>query len=121
MATAKPPALPPSRQVPRRLSWRTALALAVLAAVILLAWFWKPLNVYAATDASYGAKVGCSCRHIGGHSLEDCRKDFVSGMALVSLSEDTKARSVTARFPLLSSQTARYREGEGCVLDKWAD
>ena len=40
-------------------------------------------------------------------------------MALITLSEDAKARSVTARFPLLSSQTAQFREGEGCVLEKW--
>jgi hypothetical protein len=30
-----------------------------------------------------------------------------------------QARSVTARFPLLASQTATYREGWGCVLEKW--
>ena len=98
-----------------------ALALAVLAAAILLAWFWKPLNGYAEAGASYGAKVTCACRYIGGRSLEDCRKDFVPGMALVTLSEDAKARTVTARFPLLSSQTAQYREGEGCLLPPWAD
>jgi hypothetical protein len=121
MATAKPPALPPSRRAPRRRRWRTALVCAVLAVVLLLAWFWKPLNGYAVAGASYGARVACACRQVGGRSLGDCRKDFVPGMALITLSEDAKARSVTARFPLLSSQTAQYREGEGCVLEKWED
>ncbi|MEO6718312.1 MAG: hypothetical protein ABIM50_13825 [Novosphingobium sp.] len=125
MATAKPPALPrqrqPSRLAPRRPKWRTWLALTVLACVLLLAWFWKPLNGYAVAGASYGARVACSCRFIGGRNLQDCRKDFVSGMGLARLSEDAKAKSVTATFPLLSRQTATFREGEGCVLEKWPD
>ena len=87
----------------------------------LLAWFWKPLNGYADAGASYGARVACSCRYLGGRALRDCRKDFVPGMALITLSEDNKAKSVTARFPLLASQTAQFRQGEGCVLEKWED
>jgi hypothetical protein len=90
-----------------------SLALAVVAAAILLAWFWRPLNGYAVAGASYGAKVTCACRYISGQRLQDCRKDFVPGMALIKLSEDPKTRSVTAKFPLLSSQTAQFREGEG--------
>ena len=125
MATAKPPALPRNKpapdQVPRRRKWRTALALVLLAAVLALVWFWKPLNGRALAGTSYGAKVTCACRFIGGRSLQDCRKDFVSGMGLVTLSEDARAKSVTARVPLLSSQTATFREGEGCVLEKWPD
>ena len=125
MATAKPPALPrqkqPSRLAPRRRKWRTGLALVALAVALLLVWFWKPLNGYAEAGASYGAKVTCSCRFIGNRSLHDCRKDFMSGMAMIRLSEAAKAKSVTARFPLLSRQTATFREGEGCVLEKWRD
>lgn len=52
-------------------------------------------------------------------SLDDRAKDFEPGMELVSLSEDRKARSVTARFPLLGGTTATYREGWGCVLEPW--
>lgn len=125
MATAKPPPLPKApkaqRAAPRRRGWRSALVVALLAAVVLLVWFWKPINGYADAGAAYGARVACSCRHIGGRSLGDCRKDFVSGMAVVRLSENAKVKSVTARFPLLSSQTAQFREGEGCVLEKWED
>lgn len=93
----------------------------LLVVVLLLAWFWKPINGYAIGGASYGAHVACACRHLGGRSLNDCRKDFLPGMAPIMLSEDAREKSVTARFPLLSSQTARYREGEGCVLEKWED
>jgi hypothetical protein len=121
MATAKPPPLPPRQRKPRRYGGLTALVCFVLFAAALLVWFWKPINGYALVGASYGARVGCACRHIGGRSLSDCRKDFVPGMALITLSEDAKAKSVTARFALLSRQTATFRAGEGCVLEPWAD
>ena len=102
------------RATRRRWPW------AVLAvALAMLAWFRQPLGGYAVTGAAYGARVACSCRFVGGRSLHDCRKDFESGMELVMLSEDAQAKSVTATFPLLSRQTARYYEGEGCRLDPW--
>ena len=41
-------------------------------------------------------------------------------MELVRLSEDLKAKSVTASFPLLASHTATYREGPSCQLEPWA-
>lgn len=96
----------------------------VFALVVLIAglvWFWGPLNGYARAGSAYGARVACSCHYVSGRSLDDCRKDFVPGMALITLTEDAKAKSVTARFPLLSRTTARLREGEGCVLDTWED
>ncbi len=37
------------------------------------------------------------------------------------LSEDAEEKSVTARYLLLSAQTARYTKGLGCVLDPWED
>ena len=40
-------------------------------------------------------------------------------MELVSLSEDVDERNVTARFALIVSDKATYREGWGCVLDSW--
>ena len=92
---------------------------AVAALAVLLAVFWRPLTGFARVGAAYGAHVGCSCRYAGGRSLEDCAKDFEPGMELASLSEDRKARSVTARFPLLGGATAIYHEGWGCVLEPW--
>jgi hypothetical protein len=116
MAIAKPTSTTVKRRRPGRL-----LLLAGLGLLLLLAWYWQPLNAYARLGASYGAHLGCSCRFVEGRGLGDCRKDFEPGMSLVTLSEDRQARSVTARFPLLSSQTAAFREGEGCVLEKWSD
>lgn len=120
MAKAPNPSAPAGSAPPRRRSrlWLAWLGLAALAA---LAWFWGPIHGRAQTAASYGAHVGCSCRFIGGRDLDDCRKDFEPGMGLVTLSEDADAKSVTARFPLLSTQTATYRDGLGCQLQPWED
>jgi len=117
MATAKPKVLdkPPRRRVRRAVFW------IALAALVALAWFWKPLGDSALLGASYGARLGCPCRYIAGRDLSDCRKDFEPGMGLVMLSEDTEKKSVTAWVPLLASQTATFRKGQGCVLEKWKD
>ena len=102
MATAIPATPSPPLRRSRRL--RRGALLLLGAVLCLLGWFWTPLNGYARTGAAYGARVACSCRFVGGRPLGDCRKDFEPGMALVTLGEDTRAKSVTARFPLLASQ-----------------
>ena len=73
---------------------------------------------YARAGTAYGARVACSCRFVAGRSLEDCAKDKVGGMELVTLSEDVEEKSVTARM-LIVSDTARMKPGYGCVLDPW--
>ena len=99
--------------------WISAI---ILIAVAALAWSYRaPAQGYANAATSYSARVACSCRFVAGRSLEDCGKDKLGGMELVTLVEDPAAKSVTARFPLISSDTARYREGYGCVLDPWED
>lgn len=90
--------------------------------VIVLAtgWYFRvPITGYTAAGTAYSAHVACSCRYIGGRDMEDCRKDKLAGMELVTLVDDTETKSVTARFPLLSSDTATYRKGYGCVLEPW--
>lgn len=97
--------------------WIMAL---VLAGAAGLAWQYRtPAQGYANVSAAYAARVACSCRFVAGRSLDDCDKDKLEGMELVTLVEDEEARSVTARFPLLASETATWREGYGCVLQKW--
>lgn len=112
-----------SRDRGRKRVWPRILVVAVLvlATVIAIAWYANRtvINGYAMTGASYAARVGCSCRYIGGRSIGDCAKDKVPGMELVRLSDDPASKSVTATFPLVASQTATYREGYGCVLEEW--
>lgn len=104
-----------------RLARRWKRLLLGLAAILAgLGWYYGPsLHAQAVAGTSYGARVACSCRFVGGRGLEDCRRDFEPGMGMVSLSEDAEARSVTASVPILASQTATYREGYGCVLEQW--
>jgi len=113
LATAK------ARRVGRksnRLVWIGGLVVALLA---LWAAFGSAALGYAQAGTSYGARVACSCRFVAGRSMEDCAKDKLAGMELVTLSDDAEAKSVTARMLILASDTATYREGYGCVLDRW--
>jgi hypothetical protein len=96
----------------RRAAW-----LALLAGLIVLVWSWGTIVAQAEAGAAYGARIACSCRYIGGRGLDDCSKDFMPGMSLVTLSEDVKEKSVTARVFPLASETVRFRQGEGCVFE----
>jgi hypothetical protein len=105
----------------RRRSW-PAITLILLMFAGVLAWAYRgPIEGYTTTGAAYGARTACACRYIAGRSLQDCEKDFEPGMALVVLSDDPESRSVTARVPLLASETARHRQGYGCVLEPWSE
>lgn len=97
--------------------WPFVLVALLLVAAGLFAWFRTPITGYAQVSTAYSARVACSCRFVAGRTLEDCARDKLDGMELVSLSEDEEERSVTARFALLASDTARLRDGYGCVLD----
>lgn len=100
-----------------RIGWLVLILLALIAG---LAWSYRaPAMGYADTATAYSARVACSCRFVAGRSLKDCKKDKLSGMELVTLVDDPQKKSVTARFPLISTDTATYREGYGCVLQKW--
>jgi hypothetical protein len=123
MATAKPHRSirgGPLRQGPRRHRLRGALLAVVALGLILLAVFWRNIHQQGMIAAAYGARVACSCHYIAGRGLKDCRKDFEPGMGLVMLSANAAKHSITARVPLVASQTASFREGEGCLLQPWA-
>lgn len=106
----------------RRRAWRWAIALALLAAALAAVWFssfGQGLRGDATAGVAYGARVACSCRFVAGRSLEDCAKDKLAGMEMIRLSADEDAKSVTASVPLVATETARLREGYGCVLDRY--
>lgn len=118
MATAKPL---PARKSGRRTRRTRLVWIAAIAAVVLLAVFWPTIRSYAVAGASVGARVACSCRYVAGRELSECRQDFEPGMGMIVLTQDESAKSVTARFPLLSRETAYFRAGEGCTLERWPD
>ena len=94
----------------------------VIAALAIAAYINRaPISGYGQVSTSYAARVSCSCRFVAGRTLEDCEKDKLAGMELVTLRDDPQSKSVTARFPLVTSNTATYREGYGCVLEPWED
>jgi hypothetical protein len=93
------------------------LAAASFALVLLVLWFLPPLIARAEAGTAYGARIGCSCRFVAGRLLSDCARDFEPGMAMVRLSEDPAAKSVTASVPLLARDSARVVAGGGCRLD----
>ena len=99
-----------------RLLWAGAVLVALLA---LWAAFGSAALGYARAGTAYGARVACSCRYVAGRSLQDCTKDKLAGMELVTLSDDDETKSVTARMLILASDTATYRKGYGCVLQPW--
>lgn len=92
---------------------------AVVALLALWAAFGSSALGYSHAATAYAARVGCSCRYVAGRGLEDCAKDRIGGMELVTLSQDAEDKSVTARL-LLVSDAARMKPGYGCVLDDWA-
>ncbi|MDG5752112.1 hypothetical protein P8R33_13425 [Qipengyuania sp. XHP0211] len=95
-----------------------AIIIAGLGAIAWAVW-GDGLRRTGATGTAYAAHVACSCRFVAGRSLDDCAKDKLAGMELVSLSENPQAKSVTASIPLVASETATWREGYACVLDEW--
>ena len=115
MATAK------TRTARSRPIW-VKVALVLMLAVVVLAWFYRaPISGYAGTGAAVAARTVCSCRYVAGRALGDCKKDFEPGMERVFVSEVEEEKSVTAYVPLVASETARFREGYGCVLEPWDD
>ena len=101
---------------------RIWLILFLLAAGLAALWYsssGQGLRSDAAAGTAYGARVACSCRFVAERSMEDCARDKLAGMGLIRFTADEEAKSVTASVPLVVSETARLREGYGCVLDSW--
>ncbi|WP_417320348.1 hypothetical protein [Erythrobacter aureus] len=112
MATAK------TRSRKSRLWLWLILLVAALLGAAWLAW-GDGLRKTGGVGSAYAARVACSCRFVAGRSMDDCAKDKLEGMELISLSEDAASKSVTASIPFIASDTASYREGYGCVLQEW--
>ena len=115
MATAK------NRTQRSRPTWVKVLAVLALAAAAL-GWFYRePIAGLSQAGASFGARTACSCRYVAGRDLASCKQDFETGMEVVFLRDDVEEKAVTAWVPLVASETARFREGYGCVLESWEE
>ena len=88
---------------------------AMLVALALAGWLYvRSITPQLDLGVGYAARVACGCRYIEGRALEQCRGDFEAGMERISLSEDTRAQSVTAYVPLIARRTARLDPLLGC-------
>jgi hypothetical protein len=116
LAMAKSPSLTPRRRSRWGL-WLLAIIAFALGGAAMA--FREPIHGYGSIASAYSARVACSCRFVAGRSLDDCSKDKLAGMEAVTLRDNAEAKSVTARFPLVAEATATWREGYGCVLEKW--
>jgi len=107
---------PAPNQTKKHSRWKISLLLIVILLAAAFLYFLPTIKGYANVGSSYAAHVTCSCRHIGGRTLEDCEKDFEAGMELVSVSEDAEKKRVEASFPLFGHEVAEYRKGYGCIV-----
>lgn len=103
----------------RKSVWITVLGLIILMIGFVANYYREPIQGYTAAATTYSARVACSCRFVAGRDLEDCAKDKLAGMEMVSLRENPDAQSVTASIPFVNTATATNREGYGCVLENW--
>ena len=97
-----------------RAKWVLLIVAVLLVAALVYAL--PMMRGYSKTGSAYAARIVCSCRYIGGRSLEDCQKDLEPGMEIVSLTEADNARRIDASVPLMAAESAELREGYGCVL-----
>lgn len=107
---------PPPRRWRRWLLWAPVLLLCA-AAGGWLGLRQSATGRQAQLATGYIAHVVCSCRFVGGRDMASCETDREPGTEVVQVSEDSEARSITARVPLLSRRTARYDPEYGCTLD----
>ena len=91
-------------------------AFSLLVLVAVLAYNYAFIKGQLNIGTAYGARVACSCHYVGGRDIEDCRKDFEPGMELIDLTLDDVRKRVTASALMITSATAEFREGWGCVM-----
>ena len=100
-----------------RIRWLLLIAVLVVFAGGYLAIRDGAQGQRAQLASGYVAHVVCSCRYAGGRDLKSCATDLEPGMEIVRMSDDPRARRVTASVPLLARRSARFAPGYGCSFD----
>ena len=91
----------------------------VLGVIGGLGWqFWLKGQVdYAKVATAYGAKMVCSCLHVGERPMESCKHDFTSDVSAVSFSDADGITRADVLGGLVSAE-AKFEPGLGCTLVK---
>ncbi len=92
------------------------IGILIVALVGYALWLYPTLKAQAEVGAAYGARMGCSCRHVQGRDIASCATDAEPGMEIVSIADVEGERAVRASVPILASRVARYEGVTGCVL-----
>jgi hypothetical protein len=83
---------------------------------LALGLYLKDQIAFARIATAYVAKQTCSCLHVGGRSLENCRKDYqpqdIAQIAITSAGQDVQASALGGAI----SSTAHNTPGFGCKL-----
>jgi hypothetical protein len=95
---------------------RKRIMLGVLAIVLVgLVAIAHHLHRMAIIGAGYAAQQTCSCLFVSGRPLESCRGDLEKlAQRIVTLTPGTNEVRASS---MLSSATARYEPGFGCMLE----
>lgn len=100
--------------------WRGILASALLLAVVsALAWMVMAYRAEARHEAARAVRIACVCRYVSNLPMSVCEDRLGAGS--LALTERPEERSVSAGYPLMPHQSARYSEGPGCQLEAWDD
>lgn len=96
----------------RRFFYISWIIFLLLGSVVL--YFYPKLII----ATGYSAKKVCSCIFATGREIDEVKKNemFYSILPFIDLKVDTRIKSVISTFKGLSSQTAIFREGFGCIL-----
>ena len=95
----------------------TLLVIALVAGGAFAVLKAGPMGRQAGIATGYAARVVCACRYLGNRSLNSCLTDLEPGMEIVTVSEDTAARRITASVPLIATASARFGGEYGCALE----
>lgn len=92
------------------------VVLGVIGGITWQVWL-KDQVAYAKVATAYGAKMVCSCLHVGEREMASCRNDFTADVGAVSFADDGQTTRASVLGGLVGAE-ARFEPGLGCTLVK---